>query len=302
MAYFEAARAPGGARAVSLRLGQITVELRGLSDGLATVLLGRYAPFAHEEADPGQRGALRVSVGREPRDYFIEPPERGEFNPVRLACEGRRVRFMGYRAAGWFDTEQRRGQLLLSAGDYEPEERAVENYVRAAVAWLAAEHGGALVHGASAVWRGRGYLFFGPSGIGKSTLSACNRRARVVSDDLSLLAPAPGGGLELVGSPFRGTYEGGEKVLGRFPLRAGFRLVQDDAAAVREVPRVRALGELVGNLPFVAEAYGARPDLFARVEQAFAALPLYHLHFRKDDSYWDAIEARGLAAGPEETP
>ena len=55
-----------------------------------------------------------------------------------------------------------------------------------------------------------------------------------------------------------------------------------------------AFGQLVGNLTFVAEAFRERPDLFASVEAAFAPVPLFHLHFRKDDSYWDAIEAAGL--------
>jgi hypothetical protein len=118
-----------------------------------------------------------------------------------------------------------------------------------------------------------------------------------VSDDLSLVLPRDGA-LELVGSPFRGTYEGGERVVGSFPLAAGFRLVKAEGAEeaeVRSVPRVRAFAELVANLPFVAEAYHADPALFERVERAFARVPLAHLRFRKDDTYWDAIERAGLA-------
>ena len=141
--------------------------------------------------------------------------------------------------------------------------------------------------------RGRGYLFYGESGAGKSTLSASNRRARIVSDDLSLILPDDDGRLLLVGSPFRGTYTGGEPVVGTFPLKAGFRIVQDDHAEIRSVPRIRALSEFVGNLPFVAEAYSKRPDLFERIENALEKVPLAHLHFRKDDSYWDAIRDAG---------
>ena len=63
---------------------------------------------------------------------------------------------------------------------------------------------------------------------------------------------------------------------------------------VRPVARVRALSELVGNLPFVAEAFPLRPDLFDSVQRAFAGIELAHLHFRKDDSYWEAIEKAGL--------
>src|SRR5204862_198259 len=151
--------------------------------------------------------------------------------------DGTRVRYLAYRIAGWFDTGARTGLLVLASGDAEPESRALENYLRCAVAWEAASRGGALVHGASALRNGRAYLFFGESGAGKSTLCAVTDRARVVSDDLTLLLPRPGGGLDVVGSPFRGTYEGGGPVVGRFPLAAGFRILKGPAAAVRDAPR-----------------------------------------------------------------
>src|SRR6185295_18006949 len=109
-----------------------------------------------------------------------------------------------YKVAGSFDCATGRGDLLLARGTYEPDLRAIENYVRVAVAWQAVWGGGALVHAASAVWRDRAYLFYGESGAGKSTLAASNRRGRIVSDDLSLVLPRPDGGLDLVGSPFRG--------------------------------------------------------------------------------------------------
>ena len=150
------------------------------------------------------------------------------------------------------------------------------------------------MHAASAVLGGKAYLFYGESGAGKSTLAACNRRARIVSDDLSLVLPDEQGRPHLVGSPFRGTYEGGEPVLGEFPLAAGFRLVQAERASVQEVPRVRALAELVGNLTFVAEAYQSAPDLWDSLDRTFQSVPLGHLHFRKDETYWDAIAAAGL--------
>ena len=115
----------------------------------------------------------------------------------------------------------------------------------------------------------------------------------MISDDLTLALPGERG-LELVGSPFRGTYTGGPQVLGRFPLVAGFRLVQATVAEVRSAPRILVFSELVGNLPFVAEAFERRPDLFAAVDRTFRAIPLQRLHFRKDDDYWDAIAGAGL--------
>jgi hypothetical protein len=276
-----------------MTLGAIRVEIEGLDAALAATLRSRYGPYADDGA-PRPDAALRVRLACEERDYFIEPPDVAEFNPVWLACDGVRIRYVGHQLAGWFDTRARRGEILLARGTYEPELRALENYIRCAVAWCAAECGGALVHAASAVRNGKAYLFYGESGAGKSTLSAVDTRGRVVSDDLSLVLPRPGGGLDLVGSPFRGTYEEGAPVVGRFPLAAGFRIVKDERAEVRPVQRAVGFGQLVGNLTFVAEAFRERPDLFASVEAAFAGVPLFHLHFRKDDSYWDAIDAAGL--------
>ena len=295
MELFATPRTPAGSGILPLALDRLGFVLRGLGPDLERALRARFGPYV-DDRRAGDDAALSVETTRDPVPYFIEPPPPGssEFNPIWIACDGTRVRYCGYALAGWFDTASRRGQMVLGAGTYEPEPRAVENYVRCAVAWCAAERGGALVHGASAVRGGKGYLFFGESGAGKSTLSEVNRRAAVVSDDLSLLLPREDGGLDLVGSPFRGTYEGGEPVVGRFPLAAGFRIVKAAAAAVRTAPRPVAFGQLVGNLTFVAEAFPDRPDLFQRVERAFAQIPLHHLEFRKDDSYWDAIDAAGL--------
>ena len=291
--FFAAPRPSAGAERFGMRLGAIHIVIDGLDAPLAGALRGRYGVYADAGVDASE-ASLRIRFAREERAYFIEPPESPEFNPVWLACDGTRVRYLGHQLAGWFDTSSRCGDILLGRGTFEPELRSLENYVRCAVAWCAATMGGAFVHAASAVRDGKGYLFFGESGAGKSTLSAVGCRGRVVSDDLSLVLPRPGGGLDLVGSPFRGTYEGGDPVVGRFPLAAGFRIVKADKADVRPAPRAIVFGQLVGNLTFVAEAFGARPDLFASVETAFAPVPLFHLHFRKDDSYWDAIDAAGL--------
>jgi len=292
MEFFASAWPRAGDHRFGLTLDDVRVEIDGLDPALADALESRFAPYAERRAVLAA-SPLNIRFARDPRRYFIEPLGELEFNPVWIACDGTRVRYLSYTVAAWFDTASRDGLLVLAAGDAEPPLRAIENFLRCVVAWDAASRGGALVHGASAIRGGRGYLFFGESGAGKSTLSALSR-GTVVSDDLSLLLPRSGGGLDLVGSPFRGTYEDGPPVVGRAPLVAAFRIVKADTADVRPAPRAVVLGQLVGNLTFVAEAFAARPDLFASIESAFAGVPLLHLHFRRDDSYWDAIDRAGL--------
>jgi hypothetical protein len=292
MEFFDRPLAPLGDLEIQLRFGRLRLLFAGLDRALHNELRERFGPFSGPPQ--GDEGAMKVDLFDDTCDYYIEPPKKAESNPVLLSCDGTRVRYLGYRAAGWFDTGRDEGQLFLARGSYEPAHRAIENYIRAAVAWQAAAIGGALVHAASAILNERGYLFYGESGAGKSTLAECNRRATIVSDDLSLLLPGADGLLELVGSPFRGTYEEGQPVTGQYRLAAGFRIIKAESAVVRTVPRIQALAELVGNLTFVADSFGARPDLFARVERTFQDIPLAHLHFRKDESYWDAIEQAGL--------
>lgn len=293
MAYFERRRPPAGSRSVAIGLDALRIRFDELDAALADALVACYGIYV-ETGAAASASSLVVRVARDERDYYIEPPRQAEFNPVWIAVGDGRVRVLSYRLAGWFEIDGTRGEILLARGDYEPELRAIENYLRCALAWRAAALGGALVHAASVVRNGKAYLFYGESGAGKSTLSAVNTRGRVVSDDLTLVLPRQGGGLDVVGSPFRGTYEGGEPVVGRFPLVAGFRIVKGERAEVRVVPRAVAFGQLVGNLTFVAEGFRERPDLFASIEAAFAAIPLRQLHFRKDDSFWDAIDAAGL--------
>ncbi len=291
MDFFATPRRPAGQERVVIGMGALPIALEGLDAPLRALLVRRYGKYVL--ADDSSGAALTVRLKCADTDYFIDPPEQPELNPVLVTPEADRVRMLGYRVAGWFEIAGGQGEIVLASGDYEPPDRAIENYIRVAVAWLAAARGGALVHAASAVRHGNGYLFYGHSGAGKSTLSECNRSAEVVSDDLSLVLPGERGGLELVGSPFRGTYEGGEPVLGSYSLRAGFRILQAPEARVEEVSRAVAWSGLLANLPFVNDSFQARPELLARVQQAFADLPLAHLHFRKDDSYWDAIDAAG---------
>lgn len=288
--FFIERREPCGERRLRMRLGPISIELDAVDERLHRDLTERYERYVVEA---GGGDPVRLRLHEDAADYFIPRPDGTSDQQVHLRPRHNRVHYLGFQLAAWFSIALRRGTALFSQGDYEPRGRALENLIRSVVAWEAAERGGGLVHAASAVHDGKAYLFYGESGAGKSTLSACNRRARVVSDDLSLVLPIDGA-LHLVGSPFRGTYEEGEPVVGHFPLAAGFRLIKAPEARVAKVPRSVAFSGLVANLPFVAESFSDRPDLFDSIQRGFAAIPLAHLEFRKDDSYWDAIEAADL--------
>ena len=280
---------PAGPAALTLDLSGVAVALSGLPESLAESMIARYGPFLGRPGGAAQ--PLRVDVRAVARDYFVPPPPAGvaEYYRALTAYDGAIFRLTTYRLAAWFDVRRRAGQVLLARGDWDPAPRALENFLRSAVAWLAIDRGGFFLHSAGIVRRGRAHLFYGPSGAGKSTLAALSGEGEVLSDDLCLLLREPDG-LYAVGSPFRGTYAGGGPVAGRFPVAGFYRLRKDQETRVRPGDAA-CFADLLGNLPWVVDQLPRFPDLIDHVHRSVAGCRFAYLHFRKDEDFWPAIDA-----------
>jgi len=248
-----------------------------------------YAPYLG--APTGEGAPLKIDVRAAPLEYFIIPgfPEKWELYRLLTALENGVFRTVSYRLASWIDVARRRGQVALARGGRDPAPRAMENFLRGAVAWLALDSGGFLLHGASIVRRGRAYLFYGPSGAGKSTLAAMSSDGEVISDDLTLILPQPEG-LVAAGGPFRGTYKGGEPVVGTYPVAGFYRIHKDVRTRVRPDDGA-CFADLIGNLPSVVDQTPRHPEILDGIRARVAGLPFRHLHFRKDEDFWPAIDS-----------
>ncbi len=280
---------PAGKETARVDISGISVELADLPDGLSREMASDYGPFFSEPN--GQGRPLRVRVVRAPLDYFVPPgfaPGR-EIYRMYTALEGPLFRTVSYRLASWVDLARREGVVALAKGERDPAARALENFLRSCVAWLAIEAGGFFLHAASIVRSERCYLFYGPSGAGKSTLAAMSSDGRVISDDLTVVLQERDG-LVAAGGPFRGTYTLGAPVVGSFPIAGLYRLRKDTRTFVRRDDG-GCFADLLGNLPFVVDQLPTRPDLIDRIRARAARVPLRYLHFRKDESIWPAVES-----------
>jgi hypothetical protein len=280
-----------GQESLAFNLSGLAMRFEGLDDPLAEASRRRFRAYL---CGPGDASSfLRVSVHADPIDYYVRP-DRGErpegYYRLHIVHHEQVIRMVTYSMAAWIDLARARAGLAFGAGEFDPRERALENFCRVAVAWSAVDRGGFLVHGASIVREGRGYIFFGKSASGKSTLASLTPEGRVISDDLSLVLPGPDGPV-VAGSPFRGTYRAGDPVIGTFPLAGMFRLVQDDRTYVETPDRMYAFAEYVANLPFVNDALHAYPKLLDTLEVAVTGLPIMVLHFRKQPDFWPAVDA-----------
>ncbi|MFC2037355.1 hypothetical protein ACFLYD_05215 [Chloroflexota bacterium] len=160
-------------------------------------------------------------------------------------------------------------------------------FMRTCLALQAFDRGGLLFHSAGVVHRGHGYALFGLSGSGKSTAARLSGDDIVLNDDLILIKPDEAG-WQVWGTPFGG----GWSPLGHpVPLRTLLRLVQDRRDSLRELGPGVALGELVASSPVVNADTARLPALLTRWLAVLDQVPLRALHFRKDPTFWEVIDA-----------
>lgn len=159
-------------------------------------------------------------------------------------------------------------------------------FLRVVLAVQAFARGGMLFHTAGIVHRGKGYALFGVSGSGKTTAAHFSAPDPVLNDDLVLLWPAAEG-WQMFATPF-GKRRGAARVA---PLRALLRLVKDQDVFLASLSPGQTLGELVSNTPVLSADPLWLPEVMARWEALLAATPIYALHFRRDPTFWEVVDA-----------
>ena len=283
-----------GDREVALDVAGIRVRARGFSAGQAGWFAARYGIFAAD----GGRGdpEVAVQVQRGPEEGFLQVDTSAGSEVYRLATEyeGSTLRCWSYRFAGWFSLEEGNGVLTLCDADGRGFEASLENFLRVVYATLALRRGGFLLHSAGIVRGAGAHLFFGPSGSGKTTTCRLSSGARVISDDLILVLP--GERARAVSIPFRGNLAELPREQESFPIAGFYRLVQDRDVFLEPIGRARAVGELMGSLPFVTERPENGEAALEAVGRAVATVPVYRLHFREDPTFWEAITASATEA------
>jgi hypothetical protein len=203
---------------------------------------------------------------------------------IRTQNNAGRISFESHNEKGWVDRAAGLGQLTLRA-DGDP-----ENFLRVLYAWLVLEQPGLLLHAAGVISNGKGYVFFGHSGSGKTTTArfSLGLGKTVLSDDLVIIKKR-GDRFWLYGVPFRGDFPEAPRVNADAELAGIFALVQDTEHRIEPMAMPEAVGRLVSCAPFVM----AQPASSARVMEASTALatsvPVRALHFRRDPGFWDLI-------------
>jgi hypothetical protein len=191
--------------------------------------------------------------------------------------------------------EPLRGQASLRVRSSDPA-CEVEYFLRVAMALFAYHHEALLVHGAALKANERTFLFIGQSGSGKSTvvsLSTGAGHALALGDDLILLRH-DALGWRAHGTPFWNLSAVDRHAERENGLLSGiYKLIQDRRVFVEPMSPAAAVAELVANAPVVNSQPALLVGLLDRCREIAKVVGVQRLHFRKDDAFWDVIDAAG---------
>ncbi len=115
----------------------------------------------------------------------------------------------------------------------------------------------------------------------------------VLHDDLCVIIPGKTGFLA-TGFPFLG--DDRKDLPLRQALRpvAGFyRLVQSGEVGLERLRASVAAAEIMGSLPFVSDHPGTGESALGNVGRMVKSVPVFRLAFRKDLTFWEAIDRNG---------
>lgn len=290
-AWFAWTREPFGSAVLDLAIGRLAVRIEGLSGPQRDRLGTRFMPFVGAPAGAAA-SPLRLLLTRAERDRFLALPA-GTAERYRM---GRRATERGrdwwsYEFAGRVRPHERAAELALVTAEGPVFERGLENFLRLLTASYILQEGGLLLHAATVVRDGRAYVFFGPSGAGKTTVTRLSPDDIVLSDDMTLVLPT-GGRFEAVGIPFGMAHHHVPDTREAFPIAGLHRLVQSPAVERSPLKGAPALAELATCLPYVCEDRDEASLSLAIAGRLLESVPAWRLFFRKDDSFWNVIQER----------
>jgi hypothetical protein len=271
-----------GSHDIRIAVAGIGLALRG--DGAHHTVLrrNRYKPFL---ADAPLMATVEMSPVVDASEIEWDESLTG---PV-VALDGAALSYRIYGGEGYLDGETGKGWLRCVT-DEAIAHGALANFLRVAYAVLLVRHGGFLFHSAGMIRDGRGYLFYGHSGSGKSTISGLSKHlVTLLSDDL-VAVRIHDGVWRVHGTPFWGELEGHPRTNASAPLRGLFSLVKSHEVKLDPLPPSQAVADVVSSVPVTCTEPHISAQLIELCADLAAKVPCYRLHFSLDDSFWRVID------------
>ncbi len=222
------------------------------------------------------------SMFRDRDQYFwIDIPASSAVEPDCVVCFDRRAEKVTVYCGESFITEVSGKKMLINPISY-PLDQILLMYALAEV-------GGACMHATAVDFNGKGYLFPGRSGAGKSTISEIflSGNHAVLSDDRMVVRKI-GDAFRCFGTPWAG--DAGIAENRNLPLHGIFFIFHGNENMIEKITPAEAFEKLmpVTSIPWYDEK--VTPDILSFCEDLVMNVPAYDLHFKPDKEVVDLLE------------
>ena len=256
-----------------VQIGGIPIQLKTNNASFRRLIEERYSGFLR----PAARPVCRFKIQLTSDDAYRGEQDARVFRIGSAWCLERgdfRAELDMRRCAGW---------IRQSCNPY-----SLDSVLRITHSLLLAMKGGFLLHAASAVRKGRAFLFAGVSGAGKTTIARlAPSDATVLTDEVSYVRQV-GQGYEACGTPFAGELaRSGANISA--PLDTVFFLEKAHANTIHPICPRDAARALLRHILFFAEDADLGRAVFDSAVAFVSRVHTARLAFRPDASIWELI-------------
>ena len=260
-------------RNIVIEIGDVPVRVRTGDPAFLQLLEKRYKGFVNHR-----------SYAEFEFDVDLAPPGNvGADDDVRvLQRSGRWSLKRGDFHAEW-DAASKSGNIRQTANPY-----SIDSILRIVHTLVLSKQGGFLVHAASAVRKGRAFLFAGVSGAGKTTIARlAPGNVTLLTDEISYVREQDGG-YSAFGTPFTGELaKVGDNICA--PIAALYLLAKGPKNRIEPLAHAEAARALLANILFFAEDAELVKLVFESACEFVSRVPVYRLTFVPDASVWEMI-------------
>ncbi len=264
-----------------LDIGELVFRIDSDARELFRTATGYYAAFVTSKRNPD----FTIDVFTHPGPAPAAGPGRVPFS-VKQTIDQNKSYIQSPYFKGFADKDRAQAKLVCMPNDVFS---WLEHFFRHLYAWLLPDYDGCIFHGAGLVRHNQGFIFFGPGGAGKSTVTQLSPHCAVLGDDLIILRRI-NNRFYILGAPFNIGSQRTRIVNQKTPVHSIYRLRQDKNNFIQPADHSIAAAELMSNVPVIHQDPGICGRIFIFMEQLLRKTPYFDLYFTKDNHFWKVID------------
>jgi len=264
----------------NLKIGGIGLSVNAIRNQLFDTALTKYNDFLTPEIFPESVYFYDVQTLPHP-EVIIQAFDT--YKEIYTTSSNRHLNVYRWDFFGIIDIAARTGKFILFNNTF----MTYESIIRIFYSLLAVENHGFLIHSSSLIHNAKGYVFFGISGSGKSTVVKLSESDECLTDELTLIQKDERG-YSTSGTPFHGElpiYKNKTADLSNL-----FLLKKSETTYFRKMNRSEIYPILLRNVLFFSDDWELRQKIFNTVIDLANQVAIYEMNFEKNTKFWRIID------------